>query len=30
MSYLKPYSTLAVGIIMGMFVVPKIRAMVAK
>jgi len=30
MSYLKPYTTLAVGIVVGMFVVPKVRALVGK
>ena len=30
MSYLKPYTTLAVGVVIGMFVVPKVRAMVGK
>lgn len=30
MSYLKPYTTLAVGVVIGMFVVPKVRALVGK
>jgi hypothetical protein len=30
MSFFKPYSTLAVGVILGMFAVPKIRAMIGK
>ena len=30
MSYLKPYTTLAVGIVIGMFVVPKVRAAIGK
>jgi len=30
MSFLKPYTTLAVGIVVGMFVVPKVRAMIGK
>lgn len=29
-SYFKPYSTLAIGIAIGMFVVPKVRAYVGK
>lgn len=30
MSYFKPYTTLAVGIVIGMFVVPKVRAYVGR
>lgn len=30
MSFLKPYTTLAVGIAIGMVVVPKIRAVLGK
>lgn len=30
MKYLKPYTTLAVGIVVGMFVVPKVRAVIGK
>lgn len=30
MSYLKPYTTLAVGIVLGMFVVPKFTRFVKK
>lgn len=30
MNLLKPYSTLAVGILIGMVVVPKVRAMVGR
>lgn len=30
MSYLKPYTTLAVGIVLGMFVVPKLTRFVKK
>jgi len=30
MKYLQPYTTLAVGIVIGMFAVPKIRALIGK
>ena len=30
MSYLKPYTTLAIGIVVGYFVVPKIMAKIGK
>lgn len=30
MSFFKPYSTLAVGVVIGMFVVPKVRAYIGK
>lgn len=30
MSFLKPYSTLAVGVLIGMFVVPKVLPMIGK
>ncbi len=30
MSYLKPYQTLLIGMAIGYFVVPKVRAMVGK
>jgi hypothetical protein len=30
MQYFKPFTTLAVGVVLGMFVVPKVRAMIGK